>query len=497
MAEFSRDVIGLALYPYQVEIADYICQVVAGRRTEDITVEMARQSGKNEISAQVEAATLARYGQRGGVIVKAAPTWSPQIVRSKHRLESRALAIARKLRFLRFRGREGYIVQCGNAAINFLSGKPTANVVGDTASLLMEIDESQDFDAGKFDKDFSPMRASTGAPAVFYGTTWSDATLLERAKTAIAEGRVAGRIFKVPWERAAEDNPRYGQFVEREINRLGVEHPLIRTQYLLLPIEEQGRLLKNWQLRQMIGDHPRGRKRTNEAEIVAGLDFAGADEQVSEMISLSERTGRDSVALSIGQVDWVVIAAGIVEPVVKILDRYEWVNVHPTSLHTTLHKILNDDWRVDRLHCDATGIGEVPTAYLARALGGQRVAAIKFDSAWTTQSRLCFQYAASVNGSRLLDFAPAEGVDPLLVAGQELPPASEVDRHIWWQRGHARLETRAGQKVRAYVPDNEGHDDLLVAELLMLDAAYAGGVSGWAAWARRQLDQMEGAAHAA
>jgi hypothetical protein len=466
--------VGVPLHPYQVPVANYVSELVREGRTEDVVVEMSRQSGKNELSAHIETALLARYGKKGGVMVKAAPTWSPQIVRSKHRLEHIIGRTRQRLR-LPFRGREGYIVQCLNASINFLSGRPHANVLGDTASLLLEIDEAQDFAIEKYNKEFAPMRASTGAPAIFYGTTWTDVTLLEQIKTGISEGRMRGKIFRVPWSEVAEHNPKYGRFVEGEILRLGREHPIIKTQYDLLPIEEAGHFLKAQQLKQIIGDHPRQHRRQNNKIIIASLDFAGADEETEQLVSLVNFSRRDSVALAIGELEFVQVAAGIILPLVKILDRYEWVNVPPANLHTTLYDILRRKWNVDRLHSDATGLGETGTTLLARALNkGQRerVVAVKFDAAWNAHTRLAFQYLAMIQGSRLLDYQP-EGFDPLQVAKQEYPPDGDVSRHIWWQRGQARLETKSGQKVRTYVPDNKGHDDLLTADMLLVDAAYA------------------------
>jgi hypothetical protein len=101
---FSRDIIKVPLYRYQIEIADRILRIVENRETADISVEMSRQAGKNEMSAQIEVMILARNGRRGGIMVKTAPTWSPQIVRSKQRLEARARAVERKLPFLKFKG---------------------------------------------------------------------------------------------------------------------------------------------------------------------------------------------------------------------------------------------------------------------------------------------------------------------------------------------------------------------------------------------------------
>ena len=473
-ALWSRDVVGLALYPYQTPWADRIVSAAAEGRNETIVVEMARQSGKNETSAQVEALLLARLGGKGGQMVKCAPTWKPQIVNSKLRLEQRAAMARERLPFLQYRPRVGYMMECGRASLAFLSADPHASVVGATASTLMEVDEAQDVDKAKFDKDFSPMRASTGAPVVFYGTAWTDSTLLERAKRDVQEGRAAGAVYRVPWDVAAEANPAYGEYVEGEIRRLGKDHPLIRTQYDLIPLESGGYMLSPQTLGLMAGQHRRQERRGSEAQIVAGLDFAGADEQAGDLSSLMTGSSRDSVALSVGVLDWVRLADGIVEPHVRCLARYEWTNVHPATLHGALYEILWNRWKVDRVHCDNTGIGATGTALLASAINRpkrERVIGVTFDGGWEAHTRLASQFVAAAQGARFLDYA-VDGVDPIAAAGAESPDRSNVEAHAWYQRGHARLEARPSKRFRAYVPDDEGHDDLLIADLLMIDAAY-------------------------
>ena len=484
MGHFSRNVVGLPLYRYEIEWADPLLEMVNEQRTEVIVVEMSRQSGKNETSAQVEAAILARFARRGGNVVKCAPTWKPQIVNSKERFAMRASQVAQRLPFLKFQASQGYKYKCGMAGISFLSADPHASVVGDTASLLLEVDEAQDIDLDKFNKDFAPMRASTGAPLVLYGTTWTDDTLLEQFKKAILEGRTAGKVFRVLPEVIGEENPNYWAFVESEIARLGGrDHPFIRTQYFLEALSTAGRMLKPDHLELMIGTHARQTQRQGETQIVAGLDFAGADETAT-LVSLGGQSSRDSVALSIGAVDWQSIVFGPqgsdqtrtdLVPRVRILARYEWTNVNPVTLHSALYELLWNKWKVDRVHCDNTGIGATSTAFLADALnrnGRERVAGRTFDSSWNTHTELAFQYMATVLGGRIQDYR-AHGFDPIAVAGAESVDTDDVDRHGWWQRGHAKLEGKAGKKVRAHVPSNEGHDDLLVSEMLMVDAAYS------------------------
>lgn len=473
MELFSTHVIGMPLYRYQLRWAQPALDAIAARRNEVIVVEQPRQSGKNEGSAQLEVAVLARFGMQGGEMIKTAPTFKPQIVNSKLRFEARAKMAEARLPFLAVRPAMGYMYRCARAGISFLSADPNASVVGATASLALEVDEAQDVDIAKFDKDFSPMRASTGAPVVVYGTTWTDSTLLARFKRDIGEGRIRGQWIRILPEDVGEENPAYLEYVLAEVRRLGRQHPLIKTQYYLEELADKGRMLSVQQLRQMVGEHERKDARTNEGIIVAGLDWAGADEDAGELTSLMTASKRDSVALTVGALTWDKDDVGVWQPRIRIVARYEWTNQHPTTLHSTLVDILLRKWKVNKLHADGTGLGGPETARLSKAMDGgtgKRVEARTFDAAWNTQTDLAFQYLALVNGSRLLDHKPA-GFDPVEVAGQEVPDTKDPDRHAWWQRGHARLEARTNQRVHVYVPETEGHDDLLISELLMVDAA--------------------------
>jgi len=469
---WSRFALGIPLYRYQLAVAEHLRTVAQQRDASMTVVEMPRQSGKNEVSAHIETLLLASFSKSGGALVKAAPTWTPQIVNSKMRLEARMMTIAERLPWLKYRGKEGYIILCGKAMIQFLSAKPNSSVVGATASILMEIDEAQDVLPDKYDKEFSPMRASTGAPVVFWGTTWSDETLLEQQKRAIAEGTARGRYFRVTPEMVTAENPSYADFLDGEVRRLGRQHPLIKTQYFLETLPSQGRMFSPQQLRQMIGEHSRQERRRDEQWIVAGLDFAGADE-VLGLPGLEGVSGHDSVALAVAEVEEVNVAAGLTALRIRYLDRYEWTNVPPTSLHTALYEILNERWQVDALHCDATGVGEASTAFLAAAIARRAegvVRAIKFDGAWATHSRLAFNFLMQVNGGLLHDYRP-DDFDPLETAAEKDPPLHDASRHVWWQRGHARMTARPGKRVKVYVEDKEGHDDLLVADMLCVDAA--------------------------
>ena len=86
LARFARHILGKPLYPYQYEIAEAILDSIEGQHGRIFTVMMSRQAGKNQLSAVLEAYLLMTKPQ--GTIVKAAPTFTPQIITSRLRLLS-------------------------------------------------------------------------------------------------------------------------------------------------------------------------------------------------------------------------------------------------------------------------------------------------------------------------------------------------------------------------------------------------------------------------
>lgn len=164
---FSRHVLRRPLRPYQLEPARAILDSVLNRKGLTFTVMMARQAGKNELSAQLEACLLNLYQAKGGNIVKCAPTFKPQTVNSRLRLEQ---MLENRLNAGLWSASYGYMVRLGKAAVMFFSAEESSNVVGATAHLLLEVDEAQDVSAEKYSREFRPMGATTNATTVLYGT---------------------------------------------------------------------------------------------------------------------------------------------------------------------------------------------------------------------------------------------------------------------------------------------------------------------------------------
>jgi len=70
------------LRPYQVEAARAVVESVRAGRGDVISVMMARQMGKNQLSAALELYLLNLFAGKGGQIMKTAPTFAPQLVTS-------------------------------------------------------------------------------------------------------------------------------------------------------------------------------------------------------------------------------------------------------------------------------------------------------------------------------------------------------------------------------------------------------------------------------
>jgi len=141
----------MKLRPYQLEVARAVMDSIQKWRGLTFSVEIARQGGKNELSAHLEVLLLTLYMARGGSIVKCSPTFKPQTIISIERLRERLDEFGFEGIY---RTQMGYILQLGNARAIFLSAEGTSSVVGHSADIVLEVDESQDVGKEKYSNQF-------------------------------------------------------------------------------------------------------------------------------------------------------------------------------------------------------------------------------------------------------------------------------------------------------------------------------------------------------
>jgi len=441
------------LRPYQREVALAILNSVFGRKGLTFSVEIARQGGKNELSAQLELLLLTLYMAEPQNLVKCSPTFKPQTVISMMRLKDR-------LNDTGFNGiwvaELGYIIRLGNARAIFLSADVSANVVGNTAHILLEIDESQDVSKEKYTKEFKPMGATTNVTTVHYGTTWDDSTLLEEVKQTNYElERRDGvkRHFRYDWQEVAKYNPDYLAYVEAERERLGENHPLFLTQYCLLPIHGGGGYLSPQQRAQLQGEHIRRHQPDRSKVYVAGIDLAGEAETEEGAILRALRPGQDSTVVTIGELDFSIGDDAQRQSRVKVVEHYWWTGRKHAELYPQLIDILKNVWHCRKVVVDATGVGQPVSSFLRQSLGS-KVSPFTFTQ--RSKSELGFTLLAAINSGRLKMYA-GDG--------------SSEYQEFWFEMEKAKSQYRPSQTMNFYVDPTQGHDDFLMSLALLVEAA--------------------------
>jgi hypothetical protein len=328
------------------------------------------------------------------------------------------------------------------------------------------------------------MGASGNATRVLYGTPWTNDTLLAREIAwNLEQERRDGvrRHFEVGWEVVAAVNPAYGRHVEGEITRLGASHPIVQTQYLLKELSRADRLLSREQLELLKGEHPAlsGPQERPEAwgrgGWVAGLDVAGTDEEDPELLLQSASGGkRDSTVLTIAFAEDVRgegPGGSVVEPRLHVVRQYTWRNAPHRELYPVVLSLVRDRWACRRV-VDATGVGSGLAAYLGAALGARIVTPFVYTAA--SKSQLGYDFLAAINSGRLKWF---RSFDRLRMSGLRQAQderASAGSGREWYeffeQAAAATYELRANQVMRWGVPAGKGHDDLLNAGVLVVQA---------------------------
>jgi hypothetical protein len=448
------------LRKYQQEVAKAIVKSVLCEEGRSFVVIFPRQSGKNELQAQIECYLLLLYSQDDAEMVKVSPTLKPQSQNAMRRLER---VLNRNILTAPSWAKEsGYIYRQGTARILFLSGAPTASIVGATASTLLEVDEAQDVSIAKFDKDVLPMAASTNATRVYWGTAWTSKTLLAREKNAgLAAEKQDGiqRVWVLTAEQVGQEVPAYRKFVAEQVAKLGRSHPFVRTQYFSEEIDAEGGMFNTERRQLMQGAHlPEDKPQPGECYAFL-LDVAGEDEAITEIVddvSISlANPGRDATALTIVKIDPSSLES-LKFPTYRLVRRRLWIGVKHTTIYGQLIS-LAETWSPRWIVCDATGIGAGLASFLARQLGEGRVIPFQFTA--RSKSQLGWDFLSVIETGRYKDYNAQD----------------ECSQTFWRQVENCQYEILPGpgKTMRWGVPDGARdlsgeliHDDLLISAAL-------------------------------
>ena len=256
----------------------------------------------------------------------------------------------------------------------------------------------------KWDKDFSPMAASTNATVVFWGTVWTSRTLLARELRAAKELQAQDgkrRVFVFDADTVGSEVPAYRQYVEKQVAKMGRNHPLIKTQYFLEEIDSEGGMFPSSRRLLMLGAHPKRQTPEKDALYAMLVDVAGEDED-AEGAEVREREPRkDSTALTIVEIDTSTLGDGVLQaPSYKVVHRVLWTGTKHPTLYGQLVAIARA-WACQYVVVDSTGIGAGLSSFLARALPGK---VIPYTFSHKSKSELGFGFLAVIDSGRFHDY---------------------------------------------------------------------------------------------
>jgi hypothetical protein len=402
---FCEEASGIRLRSYQQQVAETIVDSAMRGKGLSFVVIFPRQSGKNELQAQIEAYLLTICSVQQAEMVKVSPTWKPQSLNAMRRLERviKGNLISRG----RWTKRSGYIYQFGQAMIHFLSGAPTSSIVGATASLLLECDEAQDVTIAKWDKEIAPMAASTNATRVFWGTSWTSRTLLARELRAARLAEQSDGIRRT-WVLTADEVgaevPAYRRFVDEQVARLGRNNPLVRTQYFSEEIDSEGGMFPLSRRALMIGAHAQQIFPTPGAIYAFTIDVAGQDEGAVADLEQLQNPKRDSTVLTIFELEIPSTDHVSSKPIYKVIFRFAWIGVKHSTLYSTIVG-LSDLWHPVKIIIDATGVGAGLAGFLVDKIGSR---VVPFEFTQVSKSDLGWAFITAIETGRFKDFSPQD-----------------------------------------------------------------------------------------
>ncbi len=434
------------LRPYQLKAGQAVIASVLRELGQQFCLLFARQSGKDELIAQLLAYLLNLHSGVGGSMVVATPTYRPQGVILRRRLER---VLDNPLNRGHWR-RDGDTVSLGKAVCRFVSASPTAHNRGETASLLLVCNEAQEVPPERWDAVFAPMAASTNATFLFAGTAWSSRSLLSR-QIRYLEGLQGGseRVFRVDWQEVARHVPQYRAHVEARIQQLGAGHPFIRTEYFLEELDAEAMLFPLERRKAMAGLHPRQEQPEAGATYALGVDVAGEEEGWSSDEAVRrEQPRRDSTAVTVFQVALEDPMAG--RPAYRVVDRHLWTGRPQVEVYGALRS-LAQRWRPVCVVVDATGIGAGLASFLRSSLGS---VVVPFVFTGVSKSHLGWTWLSIIDSGRYQEY---------------LPDGAEDTQAFWAQVEACTYEVAPGpgRQLRWGVPNPQIHDDLLMSAALV------------------------------
>ena len=466
---FSRQVIKVPLYDYQLQVTQPIIDSIQSGAGDEYLLIFPRQSGKNEVTAQLLVYFLVLFQKRGGNIVFAAT--GDGAGRGARRLDDRLDNAWTRGKAKKQNHPARRTLQ--KASVVFLSAHPLAASRGETAHHALFIDEVQDINGPHLEAVFTPMRAANNATAVYLGTVkttrdflWQKKMELERLTAA--DGKQ--RVFHVSPEEVIAENPAYATFLQTQIQKHGKNHPIIQSEYFGVPIDAAGGLFDRRRQALMRGEHDR-RKGPELGHIYAAtIDIGGQDEAATDPVAQLANPGRDYTVVTIFDVipeQLPVYCA--VDVLVDHGSRHFETYPGMPKLADKIDEFLGY-WNVDHVVVDASGVGQGLASHLTAQRGRDNVTAFSFATRGV-KAALASRLLAIIETHRFKYWSDDAGQElsdgwwfwqQCTHCGYDLPPEGRFEKDLQW-----------GVPATLKIPTSEGnllvHDDRLLSAALIAE----------------------------
>jgi len=264
--DFCAAATGIALYEYQKPFALRIIQSMLLEDGEDLSALFSRQSGKTEAIGFVVVGTTIvlpklaqlpafendsriskfKHGVRVGIF---APTYElagilHERINTHYRSQRTSEILSDPSIDINLPKGRASLALSNGSFVDTNSAGPGTKIEGKTYHLVI-VDECQDVTDDKIKRSIHPMCAATLGTLVKIGTPTThhceflDATDRNRKRT-VENHKELPVHFQADYERAAEANPRYAIYVQKEMERLGYDSDEFRMAYRLHWLLERG-----------------------------------------------------------------------------------------------------------------------------------------------------------------------------------------------------------------------------------------------------------------
>ena len=438
----------------QAEIIKRVEQFISRHDGGVMTILSARQTGKNETAAKLQMRHLWRNQLSPYICswIRTAPTHEPQIINSKKRLEDimkvdKKNVIGHPLFFQqKVLKSEGYIWRFGNATVEFMSSGPHANVVGATANECLDMDEAHKVGKAKFDEDFAPFTASTNAGTILWGVAADGMDTIEWYRQNNSENKRKHLNLYYPCDIWAEISPQYRGHIEGRVNALGWDHPIIKTQYRLIPVSQEGAFINKAQASFLLdSEHERQLKPDHNRVYEMCIDLAAGNE---EMNPEGELVGEADAEVD-STVIWVyevtdVICQNNIYPVLNLVNMFWFTGVSLPDQEIQIKRLI-ETWRARKVTVDGVGVGRQLAESLEQHFGPMTVC--KYIANATSISEDCFDLLARLNYGAVKMFRDDGSAE-----------YAEFQRQVGW----TKYASNKG-KMTLMKPHNDRHIDMVKA----------------------------------